>query len=140
MQFSSVTSPGRDLHYFAVSSLRLETRKSDLDQILESYAENLREFASALNYEGFIPDVDTVKQIYRKKSFFLLSESLVMAALAVGETENIPEWEDCLRAAEEARARGETSINTWSHLDNLNPNSESIVKYNVQLAMSLGVI
>ncbi|KAF6206023.1 hypothetical protein GE061_017248 [Apolygus lucorum] len=140
MQFSSVTSPGRDLHYFAVPSLRVETRAIHLDQILECYAENLRKYASALNYAGFIPDASEVKQIYREKSLFLLTESLVMAALAVGDTENIPEWEDCLRETKEADARGESTLHIWRHLDNLNPISENIVKYNIQLAMAYGVI
>uniref|UniRef100_A0A0K8SPR6 CHK kinase-like domain-containing protein n=1 Tax=Lygus hesperus TaxID=30085 RepID=A0A0K8SPR6_LYGHE len=141
LQVCFVGSPVRELYYFLLSSVRLEVHKQHNDQILQAYVDSLKHHLLRFQYEGNIPDLDSIKELFRKKLIFSLENAFGIIPIATGETQDIPDMEEIAKAYAEAMEKGgKMPEGVWDLNSYLSVTGMNKVKDIVKNAMECGLI
>uniref|UniRef100_A0A0A9WAU3 Phenylalanine--tRNA ligase beta subunit n=1 Tax=Lygus hesperus TaxID=30085 RepID=A0A0A9WAU3_LYGHE len=141
LQVCFVGSPVRELYYFLLSSVRLEVHKQHNDQILQAYVDSLKHHLLRFQYEGNIPDLDSIKELFRKKLIFSLENAFGIIPIATGETQDIPDMEEIAKAYAEAMEKGgKMPEGVWDLNSYLSVTGMNKVKDIMKNAMECGLI
>ncbi|KAF6206024.1 hypothetical protein GE061_017249 [Apolygus lucorum] len=141
MQVCCRDSPMRDLYYFLLSSVRLEVRNQHIDQLLQAYVDSVKHYLLRLQYEGPIPDMGSIQEVFKKKKAYSLEFAITFVPIATGETQNIPDLETIAQAMAEAQEKGEKLTDgLWDVTSFLSTVGEAIVKDSMKKAMEYGII
>ncbi|KAF6206022.1 hypothetical protein GE061_017247 [Apolygus lucorum] len=131
--------PSYDLHYLLVSTLKPDSYKKNRDLVIRTYCDALKSTMLKLNYEGDVPDLESMKQLMERTHLYYLFNAISLAPVVLGESRDIPDLEDALKQEKEARMRGEEGT-AWNMYDDLKGHAKSVIQFALRDAVENGVI
>ncbi|CAA9995668.1 unnamed protein product [Nesidiocoris tenuis] len=136
-QLTYVATPDRDLAYFLYSSARPEVVEGHFDEILQAYCDSLKGYLAKFKYEGFVPGVENVKEMLRKRTILTLGDSMMVFPFILCDFAEAPDLEDILK--NESAGEKDSKLE-WSAMEHLSIEAENVIKASFKRAIAHGLI
>nr|XP_016993660.2 uncharacterized protein LOC108055001 [Drosophila takahashii] len=99
-QFSNITSPAIDLHYFFTVSLREEVQEME-SILVDSYYHDLRENLEKLSYKGIFPSIEEFRLQFECRRFMCLLSHLFKPVIIYNGSEVTSDFSSVYKETEE---------------------------------------
>ncbi|KAF6206021.1 hypothetical protein GE061_017246 [Apolygus lucorum] len=138
LQISYMTTPCHDLHWFLVSSVPLATRKSQLGDLLQTYADSLLANLEKFGYAGEKPTVQSIEQEFEKYKFMSFVFGSILAAPVLNEKKDALDIESMMEKGYEAKVQGQEDF-VYDVFANLSEGAINLLKNEIQDLLKNGV-